>query len=214
MFNIIRVLVVILGPIVGYFFVDKTYTGILVGLGFGAVIIALELMIDLIRLDVVVFGLIGAVGGFVVSKGLDWYVLRLENPVYYQALTRFSVLINLFLVILGCMIAIRKKGELDLLEKDIIVKGKKNTDIKVVDTSVLIDGRIADVIETGFLSGKFIVPRFVLHGVWIFSNGFRIFTASISKSTIGIILTSKKWIPRCWSWPRNWAARWPRLIST
>jgi uncharacterized protein YacL len=34
---------------------------------------------------------------------------------------------------------------------------------KVLDTSVLIDGRIVDIAESGFLEGRLIVPRFVLH---------------------------------------------------
>jgi uncharacterized protein YacL len=34
--------------------------------------------------------------------------------------------------------------------------------MKVLDTSVIIDGRIADVIETGFIEGVLVVPKFVL----------------------------------------------------
>lgn len=34
---------------------------------------------------------------------------------------------------------------------------------KILDTSVIIDGRIADIAETGFLEGALIVPKFVLH---------------------------------------------------
>jgi len=34
--------------------------------------------------------------------------------------------------------------------------------IKILDTSVIIDGRIADVCETGFLDGTFIIPQFIL----------------------------------------------------
>jgi uncharacterized protein YacL len=33
----------------------------------------------------------------------------------------------------------------------------------VLDTSVIIDGRIADLLEAGFLEGRIVVPRFVLH---------------------------------------------------
>lgn len=33
---------------------------------------------------------------------------------------------------------------------------------KIVDTSVIIDGRIADIVKTGFIEGTLIVPRFVL----------------------------------------------------
>ena len=35
--------------------------------------------------------------------------------------------------------------------------------MKLLDTSVLIDGRVADVCETHFLDGTLAVPRFVLH---------------------------------------------------
>ncbi|HEX7361090.1 MAG TPA: PIN domain-containing protein [Bryobacteraceae bacterium] len=34
---------------------------------------------------------------------------------------------------------------------------------KILDTSVIIDGRIADIAESGFLEGRLIVPQFVLH---------------------------------------------------
>ena len=34
---------------------------------------------------------------------------------------------------------------------------------KVLDTSVIIDGRVADLCETGFLEGPFLVPHFILN---------------------------------------------------
>jgi uncharacterized protein YacL len=34
--------------------------------------------------------------------------------------------------------------------------------VKLVDTSTIIDGRIADIVATGFLEGRLLVPRFVL----------------------------------------------------
>ncbi|MGM9988768.1 MAG: PIN/TRAM domain-containing protein [Bacillaceae bacterium] len=34
--------------------------------------------------------------------------------------------------------------------------------LKILDTSVIIDGRIADIIQTGFIEGKLIIPQFVL----------------------------------------------------
>ena len=41
---------------------------------------------------------------------------------------------------------------------------KKNGDIssKVIDTSVIIDGRIGDLVRTGFIEGEIIIPEFVL----------------------------------------------------
>ena len=39
-------------------------------------------------------------------------------------------------------------------------QGKKS--YKILDTSVIIDGRIADIAETGFLDGIIVTPQFVL----------------------------------------------------
>jgi uncharacterized protein YacL len=33
---------------------------------------------------------------------------------------------------------------------------------KILDTSVIIDGRVAEIVETGFLDGTLVVPQFVL----------------------------------------------------
>lgn len=41
-------------------------------------------------------------------------------------------------------------------------KGSKRRGIKILDTNVIIDGRIYDVVRTGFLEGQIYVPRFVL----------------------------------------------------
>jgi uncharacterized protein YacL len=39
---------------------------------------------------------------------------------------------------------------------------QKGSSFKIIDTSVIIDGRIADVLETGFLDGVMVIPQFVL----------------------------------------------------
>jgi uncharacterized protein YacL len=54
-----------------------------------------------------------------------------------------------------------KKGEEFSFSE--IIKGKKDTEkVKILDTSVIIDGRIADVCETGFIEGTLLIPQFVL----------------------------------------------------
>ena len=40
-------------------------------------------------------------------------------------------------------------------------KVNKNV-LKILDTSVIIDGRIADICQTGFLEGTIVIPQFVL----------------------------------------------------
>ncbi len=162
MFHVLRGVALVLGPLAGYL-IGRTTNAALVGLGVAALFVALELILDRIPLDVLFFGLLGAAAGLALAKVFDWVVFQLENPAYYKVVSKYTVLINLLAAFIGAMIAVRKKSELDLLDRNVMVKGRKSRDSKVIDTSVLIDGRLADVAETGFLSGNLIVPRFVLH---------------------------------------------------
>ena len=59
----------------------------------------------------------------------------------------------------------RKKGDmLNLAALGGIFGGEKSSkkSFKILDTSVIIDGRIADIAETGFLDGVLVIPQFVL----------------------------------------------------
>ncbi len=42
---------------------------------------------------------------------------------------------------------------------------KRAVEIKLLDTSVIIDGRISDIANTGFISGTLVVPKFVLNEI-------------------------------------------------
>ena len=53
------------------------------------------------------------------------------------------------------------KGEEQILQGE-IEKTETVSAVKLLDTSVIIDGRIADVGETGFIEGTLVIPRFVL----------------------------------------------------
>jgi uncharacterized protein YacL len=46
--------------------------------------------------------------------------------------------------------------------KTLFAPGQERRRYKILDTSVIIDGRIADICETGFLDGTLVVPKFVL----------------------------------------------------
>ena len=61
------------------------------------------------------------------------------------------------------MVGAAKGDYLDLTALGGIFSDKATRrDVKILDTSVIIDGRIADVAETGFLSGTIIIPQFIL----------------------------------------------------
>lgn len=162
MINFFRAIVLVILPAAGYFWDGRSTQGLLIGLGLAAIILALTIFAEQVQLDTLVFGGVGGVVGVILARVCFWLVVRSDQSTLYEFSSKYSSLITLGFALAGAIIAIQKKGELDILDKDIIIKGKKNSDVKIIDTSVLIDGRVADIAETGFLSGKILVPRFVL----------------------------------------------------
>ena len=81
------------------------------------------------------------------------------------------VVFNVVMAYLGGSIALKKKEELSNLISyplGTFQKKKKNPTIinwvkpKILDTSVIIDGRIADICQTGFIEGTLVIPGFIL----------------------------------------------------
>lgn len=85
---------------------------------------------------------------------------------------QFSVAIFAFVVLgyLGVRISLKKGDDLQSFMRTLPIHKVPGTEIKkadlgkskLLDTSVVIDGRIADVAKTGFVEGMLTVPRFVL----------------------------------------------------
>jgi uncharacterized protein YacL len=68
-----------------------------------------------------------------------------------------------FMSYVGLMVGAAKGDYLELSALGGIFSDKAaRRDLKILDTSVIIDGRIADVAETGFLTGTLIIPQFIL----------------------------------------------------
>lgn len=65
---------------------------------------------------------------------------------------------------LGIITAVARQKDLMNLLSTRLAGGKdKKEDYVILDTSVIIDGRIADIAQTGFIAGTILVPRFVLN---------------------------------------------------
>jgi uncharacterized protein YacL len=64
---------------------------------------------------------------------------------------------------LGAAVALRRRADLEPVSAVLFPGGRGRGDgRKILDTSVIIDGRIADIGETGFVEGTLVVPQFVL----------------------------------------------------
>lgn len=158
-----RAFVVVACPAIVYFQISRSAKGIIVGLVTGAFIVALELLVAEVSLLTIISGVLGTTLGIIVAKLIDYTVFQMGNEALYQAWDKYSILRYFALGVLGMIVAIRKFPEFDDLDKDILkASRRRGADLKVLDTSAIIDGRIIDISETRFLSGQLVVPRFVL----------------------------------------------------
>lgn len=108
-------------------------------------------------------GAMGLVAGLVIAI-LVTIPLPDEIPMVGDYL---PVLITLLLGYLGASVGLRKRSELaGLFFKNpgrlVSTDAENHSSIKVLDTSVIIDGRIADITKSGFVEGPLVVPSFVL----------------------------------------------------
>jgi uncharacterized protein YacL len=75
-----------------------------------------------------------------------------------------QILVMLLMAYVGLTVGATKGDLLNLAALGGIFGGEKQAkrSYKILDTSVIIDGRIADIAETGFLDGTIVTPQFVL----------------------------------------------------
>lgn len=114
----------------------------------------------------ILLGSIGLIVGFVIA----YLVSGLINSVPIVG-GILSLVTYGFMGYLGIRVALKSKDDLFNLNKlgrltSMKEKGTKKEikaiPPKVLDTSVIIDGRIADICKTGFIEGKLVIPEFVL----------------------------------------------------
>lgn len=161
---IFRVAVVLICPAIVYFGkILQTPAGLGIGFSVGLLIVGIEYLVAELNLLTLITGVLGVAVGIIVSRLVDYSIFQMGNEEIYKVWDRYSLLRFFTFGVLGFVIALRKAPELDDLDKDLLKMGKKRgSDLKILDCNAIIDGRVAEVVETHFLSGTLVVPRFVL----------------------------------------------------
>jgi uncharacterized protein YacL len=159
---IFRALLLVLLAFVGFAYSPlpgPQLTGLALGVGVAALVIALEIRLRAVKGNHLVGVLIGGVLGLIGAR-LIWGAL---NGLAMRGEAFLHLLIVVFMVYMGMVIGARKA---EWFEPARIIAAFKDSSslhqYKVLDTSVIIDGRIADICAAGFLEGTLVVPQFVL----------------------------------------------------
>jgi uncharacterized protein YacL len=176
---LMRVGFVILGAFLGGVLFAPRWEGGLVsphGFAIGALFAGLAVVVERAAARVAVVPLVGAGMGAIIGIGGAGLLLLVAGPIDWahpavggggSGLWGWRLGIGLLFGYLGGAIGGRlgtgvALGDWQPSQRVAVTHGTAGTGPKLLDTSVIIDGRIADLCETGFIEGGFILPQFIL----------------------------------------------------
>ena len=164
---IVRIVFVVVLSTCAYFLRPFQADGILAALGgfaFGGAIILFERRLKEVSLKRLIGGAIGSVLG-IFGAFLMSLVIGHAAPDGSSTIHFLQVCLLLWMTYVGLVVGASKGDMLNLSALGGIFGGEKGPkkSFKILDTSVIIDGRIADIADTGFLDGVLVIPQFVLH---------------------------------------------------
>lgn len=136
--------------------------GVAVGAAIGGIILAGEYALQRASVAVVIGGAAGLAVGLILTGLLEWVwgvIFQMQTLVFHIGALVFLLGLPYLGMVLGARFGEEKIA--GPAAHTAYAAGVVNT--KILDTSVIIDGRVADLCETGFLEGAFLVPQFILH---------------------------------------------------
>jgi uncharacterized protein YacL len=138
------------------------YLGAIIGFGFGGLLIAVDEMLKSFSLRAFSATTFGLLLGLAVAMLVDHSGLFENADAQQHQLVRIGLFLGFGYI--GMVLAMRSnKEDFSLIIPYVRFSPQNKPDnFLLLDTSVIIDGRIADLIETKILEGLIVVPRFVL----------------------------------------------------
>ena len=149
-----------------YFIVDSYYgsprswLGLILGLLVALLVIKIEQALRKVPLGNIFGGVMGMMIGLLIAFMLAYGLSFVSNIMEKQQVVPWVyALLTGVMGYLGLALGANKIEEFNLLGWG---QAPAPKDVRILDTNVIIDGRIADVCEAGFMQGTLIVPRFIL----------------------------------------------------
>lgn len=132
-----------------------------IGVLAGVLVLSLDIFFKQYTVKNILSVLIGLALGLAIHKLFMIVVGYANFP--QESIHQFGVATAIVFSYLGVITILRGQDEFTLMIPFVTLDTKGNTEeLILLDTSVIIDGRIADIVKTHFMSGKLILPRFVL----------------------------------------------------
>lgn len=142
-------------PFLVYVFWAQDLYSLMLAFLCGVVIVCAEIFLRSFRFSAVMIAIFGGLCGYLIYLACDYVVLKLNVQEILDGWNSYKTAFAGAFVLISGFLGIIKSSELEGISK-------KGRHLKVADISALIDGRIIDVCETGFLSGTIVIPQFVI----------------------------------------------------
>ena len=171
--QILRALFVLLMAAAGYFYLDLSWIAIFIAVILAVGFVCVDILAPRQKLTIFAGVFFGLLIGIVLAYALSFAVpLLVDQAVAYSRMSaagtdQIKQFITLLIGIICCYLSIsfilQTRDDFRFIIPYIeFSKQTKGPRPVLLDTSVLIDGRIIDVATTGFLDSQVIVPRFIL----------------------------------------------------
>lgn len=137
--------------------------GFAIGAITGSLVIGAEYVLQRASFGIVAGGTAGLAIGLVLTGLIEWVgsaVFDIETFLFHIGGLLFLLGLPYLGIVLGAKFGRERIAGPAVKHPEHAVVASNH---KILDTSVIIDGRVADLCETGFLEGTFLVPQFILH---------------------------------------------------
>ncbi|MGC9328136.1 MAG: PIN/TRAM domain-containing protein, partial [Candidatus Hinthialibacter sp.] len=115
-----------------------------------------------------IIGVIGMMLGLITSSLI---VLGLPNSMPEKVHDLTKIYLHLFFGYFGVQVALRNAHKFDFSTSSFLKRSEDRLfGCKILDTSVLIDGRITEISEAGFIEGLVVIPAFVVNELQILAD--------------------------------------------
>lgn len=167
----IQIILLTVTTLSGYFILKEILlsgvwglVGATCGLILGYAILKIEAKLKDMPLKIILGSLTGLLVSLVIA---NLFISRLLLDLIKDVPITLPIYVLFYFVMgyIGFVLGKEKSKTLDLSKVPLFDRLEAEKDLKLLDTSTIIDGRVADICETGFIEGTLIIPQFVLYEI-------------------------------------------------
>lgn len=136
---------------------------------FESALSATERSIERMQPSEIAGGVLGLIAGLIVAfliKSILFDYIRFVGQAGVYVAAVLYLIVSIYAAYLGARVGAKQRMRL----VDTASLPAVHPTGKVIDTSVIVDGRISEIVESGFLEPPFIVPRFVLQEIQLIAD--------------------------------------------